>query len=109
MDMSDLQRHVVGVLERLGVAYFITGSTATIFFGEPRFTNDLDVVADLKMKDVPGFLSAFPPEEFYLSEDAVRLAIAKRFQFNIIPRARRNRICTRRLSATPPGPGEEGE
>jgi hypothetical protein len=47
MEHSDLQRHVVTVLEQLGVRYFITGSTATIFFGEPRFTNDLDVVADL--------------------------------------------------------------
>jgi len=46
MEHSDLQRHVVEILEQLGVRYFITGSTATIFFGEPRFTNDLDVVAD---------------------------------------------------------------
>lgn len=34
----DLQRYVVEVLESLKIPYFITGSVATIFFGEPRLT-----------------------------------------------------------------------
>lgn len=84
MEHSDLQRHVVNVLERLDVPYFITGSTATIFFGEPRFTNDLDVVADLTTAHLPAFLSAFAKDDFYVSEDAVRSAINSRGQFNII-------------------------
>ncbi|MGB7159879.1 MAG: hypothetical protein WBD40_17560 [Tepidisphaeraceae bacterium] len=84
MEHSDLQRYVVGVLERLDVPYFITGSTATIFFGEPRFTNDLDVVADLTTAHVPHFLAAFAGDDFYVSEDAVRAAINSRGQFNII-------------------------
>jgi hypothetical protein len=84
MEHSDLQRYVVGVLERLKVPYFITGSTATIFFGEPRFTNDLDVVADLTPGHLPQFLAAFSSDDFYVSEDAVRSAIASRGQFNII-------------------------
>src|SRR5207302_1243907 len=84
MEHVDLLRHVVGVLGRLGVPYFITGSTATIFFGEPRFTNDVDVVADLGMEHIPALLAAFPPDEYYLSDDAVRQAVARRFQFNII-------------------------
>jgi len=44
MEPSELLRFVVSLLERLGVRYFVTGSTASIFFGEPRFTNDIDVV-----------------------------------------------------------------
>lgn len=84
MEHSDLQRHVVGVLERLNVPYFITGSTATIFFGEPRFTNDLDVVADLTTAHLPQFLAAFSSDDFYVSEDAVRVAINSRGEFNII-------------------------
>ena len=36
MEQDDLLRYVVGVLERLGVDYLVTGSTATIYFGEPR-------------------------------------------------------------------------
>lgn len=47
MEQSELLRFLVAVLERLKLPYFITGSTVTIFYGEPRFTNDIDVVVDL--------------------------------------------------------------
>ncbi len=32
---------VVGVLERLKLRYFVTGSSASIYYGEPRLTNDI--------------------------------------------------------------------
>jgi len=43
MDQDDLLRLLVSALEHAGVCYLITGSTATLFYGEPRFTNDIDV------------------------------------------------------------------
>ena len=49
MEQSELLRFVVSVRERLNLPYFVTGSTVTIFYGEPRFTNDIDIdiVVDL--------------------------------------------------------------
>ena len=44
MEQLDLLRYATHVLEEMGLRYFVTGSTATIFYGEPRFTNDIDVV-----------------------------------------------------------------
>ena len=49
MEQSDLLRFVAAALERLGLRYFVTGSTVTIFYGEPRFTNDIDIVSSLKL------------------------------------------------------------
>jgi hypothetical protein len=43
MDSSELLRYATRLLERLGLRYFVTGSAATIFYGEPRFTNDIDI------------------------------------------------------------------
>jgi hypothetical protein len=71
-------------LERLGLRYFVTGSVATIFFGEPRFTNDIDIVVDLPLNRIRDLCSAFPAEEFYLDEEAVRQAVTKQRQFNIL-------------------------
>ena len=71
-------------LERLGLRYFVTGSTATIFFGEPRFTNDIDLVVDLPEERIGELCGAFPPESFYLAEEAVRRAVRNRGQFNLI-------------------------
>jgi hypothetical protein len=84
MEQSELLRFVVVALESLGIPYFITGSVATIFFGEPRFTNDIDIVAALSPHLVDEFCAAFPPSDFYVSNEAARAAVASGTQFNII-------------------------
>ena len=47
MEPSDLLVYLAGEFDRLGIDYFVTGSMATIYFGEPRLTNDVDVVVRL--------------------------------------------------------------
>ncbi len=85
MEQSELLRYFTSVLEKLGLRYFVTGSVATIFFGEPRFTNDIDIVVDLSASQICSFCAAFPDSDFYLSEEAVRSAVAKKSgQFNVI-------------------------
>ena len=84
MEPSELLRLLVGILERLQLRYFVTGSTVTIFYGEPRFTNDIDVVVALPESLATLFCQQFPEAEFYIDEGAVRDAIRHRSQFNII-------------------------
>ena len=57
MEPSDLLHFIVSVLERLAIRYFVTGSTVTIFYGEPRFTNDIDMVVDLPTDEFQTILS----------------------------------------------------
>jgi len=84
MEQSELVRKVAGELDRLGARYFITGSIATISYGEPRLTNDIDVVVDLSLDQVDAFLSAFPAPDFYCSREALRHAIREHFQVNVL-------------------------
>ena len=84
MELSDLLRSVVSIFERLEVAYLVTGSMATIAYGEPRFTNDIDLVADMRTRHVEPFCAAFPAPAYYLSRDAVLQAVRQRHQFNLI-------------------------
>lgn len=84
MEQSELLRYVTTTLEKLGLRYFVTGSIATIFFGEPRFTNDIDIVVDLPPDRIRELCSAFPVGEFYLDEESVQRAIARHGQFNIL-------------------------
>lgn len=84
MEQYDLLKHLINAFESLGIRYLITGSIASIFYGEPRFTNDIDIVAEIKEYHIPGLLKLFPHDEFYISEDAVRDAIKHNHQFNII-------------------------
>lgn len=57
---------------------------ASMDYGEPRLTIDIDIVADLKIEHVARECAAFATPECYVSEAAVRDAIFRRFQFNII-------------------------
>lgn len=84
MEPSDLLRFVASALERLGLRYFVTGSTATIFFGEPRFTNDIDIVVDLPADAIDALCSQFPEHEFYVSPEGARRAVQRHSMFNII-------------------------
>jgi hypothetical protein len=84
MEQSELLRYFTRILEQLGLRYFVTGSVATIFFGEPRFTNDIDIVVDLPPNRIPELCGIFPSEDFYISEEAVRRAVARKSQFNVI-------------------------
>jgi hypothetical protein len=84
MEQSDLLRHVCKILEDLGLPYLVTGSQATIAFGEPRFTNDIDIVVALTPERLDQFAQCFPEDEFYLNRAAASDAIARRSMFNII-------------------------
>jgi hypothetical protein len=84
MDQDELLRHVVATLERLHVPYLVTGSVATIFYGEPRFTNDIDIVVQLEPGEVDALVSKFPGKEFYVSREAAQLAVQRAGQFNVI-------------------------
>lgn len=84
MDQAELLRYLVEGFEALGIDYMISGSQASIYYGEPRFTQDIDMVADVTPAHIPALLERFPFPEFYVSPDAVREAIQARGQFNII-------------------------
>ncbi len=84
MERSDLLRYLITVFQRMELRYFVTGSVATIFYGEPRFTNDIDVVVDLPEGRVAEFCRQFPQDQFYVSIEAAQDAVRTKSQFNMI-------------------------
>lgn len=84
MEQYELLRHLVRCFESLEIQYILTGSMASMAYGEPRFTNDIDVVAGVRYEHIKGLKECFPENDFYLSEDAVKEAVHRSSQFNII-------------------------
>jgi len=84
MDQLELLRRLVKVLEGLGVAYMVGGSQASMYYGEPRQTNHIDVVVDLRPSHIEGLVAAFPFPDYYLDQQAAREAVQTQGQFNII-------------------------
>lgn len=87
MAQEQLLVATVKTLERLGIAYMLTGSHASSLQGQPRSTHDVDFVVDLTLSDLAGLLRAFPAPEFYVSEAAAREAVRSRAMFNIVESA----------------------
>lgn len=75
MEQMDVLKHAVDTLERLGIAYYIVGSVASLAYGEARFTQDIDIVAAIMPSDVQQFIAAFLLNDFYWIESAIRDAI----------------------------------
>ena len=84
MTQAELLRYVVETLEELEIPYMIGGSQAAVYYGEPRFTRDVDIVAGLGPAQMPALLARFPAPDFYVSGEAAREAVETRGQFNII-------------------------
>ena len=76
-----------GRLETMGAPYMITGATAAILYGQPRVTNDLDVVLSLDDNARAALLRLFPETEFYVPPESIirtEQARRQRGHFNLI-------------------------
>jgi hypothetical protein len=52
------------VLEENNIDYCVTGSVATIISGEPRLTNDIDILISLSKHQIDKFYSLFPFDKY---------------------------------------------
>jgi len=74
MTVDETVRFVVTALEDLTVDYAIGGSFASGTWGEPRTTNDLDLVLNLRRADLQAFTNVFEPH-FAIGSDALSEAL----------------------------------
>ena len=74
---------VRSALEEAGVRYAIGGSWASTAFGEPRFTNDVDILADFTPATLDRFLNSLPRTIYADREDA-HTALRIGGPFNVI-------------------------
>ena len=92
MEQDELLGYVVEILEQQGIAYMLAGSLASGVYGEPRLTNDIDIVVDLQPNQMERLCEAFPDPEYYVSPQAASEAVVSGGQFNVIHPASGNKI-----------------
>jgi hypothetical protein len=87
MPEAELSLVFLRPLNKLGLSYVVSGGVASILYGEPRFTNDVDLVLFLRHDDIRRLAEAFPSPEFYVPPEeviAVELARPAKGQFNVL-------------------------
>ncbi len=70
-------------LNRLQIAYMLTGSMVSNYYGIPRTTHDLDFVVQLPPSAIPRLVEAFQGD-FHVEEAAIRAAYQPPHHFNAI-------------------------
>ena len=85
--MDDLLVRFATPLIRLDLPYMITGGAAAIVYGDPRLTNDLDVVLAMRPADAQRVASAFAAADTYVPPiEVLEIEAARRTHghFNVI-------------------------
>jgi hypothetical protein len=84
MSQEELLAQVAAVLEEAEIPYVVTGSVVTALYGEPRFTQDADVV----VAPTPGLgaklAAAFPAPRYYAAAEDIDASLKQGIIANII-------------------------
>jgi len=86
MHLSDIPKALADILEvfdGLGVEYRIGGSVASSTLGHFRATNDVDIVADLRLEQSTAFIQSLRGR-FYLDDAYIAESIRSGRSFNLI-------------------------
>lgn len=87
VETPDLFTLFVRPLHRAGVRYMVTGSLASVHYGEPRLTLDVDVVVHVGEDEAAAIAGLFPAADFYAPPPeivAAEIARPVRGHFNVI-------------------------
>ncbi len=83
--LLDVLRDVVQRFDKVGIEYFLVGSLATMYYGRPRFTQDVDLVVRIKAKQIADFENLFSLEKYYCPpKEILHDEILRRGSFNLI-------------------------
>jgi hypothetical protein len=74
---------VARALDDLEIPYFLGGSLASTLHGEPRFTRDADLIAELQPRHAEPLAQALAGT-FYADAESIHRAIARKGSFNVI-------------------------
>lgn len=92
MNMSSQQigplevlKDVVDRLNKENIHYFLVGSLASMYYGRPRFTRDIDLVLQIHPSLVGKFEILFPLQDYYCPpREVIHDEVIRRGSFNLI-------------------------
>ncbi len=72
MSLAEVFEPFRAALERAGIRHAVGGSWASTAYGEPRFTNNVDILAEFTRENVRGFVDNLPDTFYADAEEALR-------------------------------------
>jgi Nucleotidyl transferase AbiEii toxin, Type IV TA system len=85
-EFRDCLERTASLLRACQVRFYLTGGAAAIAYGDPRTTQDVDLVVEVDaLRDcLPQFLDLVKQDRFLFNENTIRQAIVSQRQFQLI-------------------------
>jgi hypothetical protein len=84
-DPLQVTARIATAFEQLGIRYLVGGSLSSSLHGIPRATQDIDIVAELRVEHVLSLVERLG-NEFYVDDARVNAAVGRGEAFNVIDR-----------------------
>lgn len=84
MTQAEFLRDIVFRLKSHGIPFMLSGSFASSVYGEPRSTNDIDLVIDPSREQLETFVCGFDDRCYYVNLATAQAAWSNRSMFNVI-------------------------
>ena len=84
MSYIEVLARITRALDTSGIAYMLTGSFASVFYGSPRSTQDIDLVIEATPVQLRSFVENLHSGEYYVDTEAALEAHKRESLFNII-------------------------
>ena len=84
MSVEEVFRRITAALAETGIAYMLTGSFASAYYGAPRSTQDIDLIIEASADQLHAFVNALPRNRYYVNGEAALDAQRRESMFNVI-------------------------
>ena len=84
MSQLELLKKTLSVLDAHNIEYMLVGSFVSSLYGEPRSTQDIDMIVSISRNHIANLIREFPPPKYYLDEELIQLAIENEKMFNLL-------------------------
>lgn len=84
MSAPEVFQRITTALDRAGIAYMLSGSFASAYYGAPRSTQDIDLVIEATPARLRALVQGLPSDEYYADLDAALEAYKRQSIFNVI-------------------------
>jgi len=84
MSVTEVFRKITDALDQAGIAYMLTGSFASAYYGAPRSTQDIDLVVEASAAQLRALVESLPRDEYYADLEAALSAYQAQSLFNVI-------------------------
>ncbi|HKM46044.1 MAG TPA: DUF6036 family nucleotidyltransferase [Terriglobales bacterium] len=84
MSVPAIFQRITAALDQAGIAYMLSGSFASAYYGAPRSTQDIDLVIEATTAQLRAFLQSLPAGDYYADLDAALEAHRQQSLFNVI-------------------------